>query len=146
MGGKTSSNKPADQVAELREHAERTREALGETMQELSSKLDVQARAQEGLRLGVEKAHQAGELAADKAHQATEQVTKMAQEATAQVKDAANRTFEQAERKIGDLPEPVREPARQTVAVVRQRPVVVLLTLAGLFVLWRLLSRRGTND
>jgi len=143
MGGKTTSNKPADQVAELREHAERTREALGETMQELSDKLDVQARAQEGVRMAADKAHQAGELAADKAHQATEQVTKMAQEATAQVRDAATRTFEQAEKKIDDLPEPVREPARQTVAVVRQRPAVVFLTLAGLFVLWRLLSRRS---
>ncbi|MFC0438355.1 DUF3618 domain-containing protein [Kutzneria buriramensis] len=142
MGGKSTSNKPADQVAELREHAERTREALGETMQELSDKLDVQGRAQEGVRLGVEKVHQAGELAADKAHQATEQVTRMAHEATAQVRDAATRTFEQAEQKIDDLPEPVREPARQTVAVVRQRPALVFLTLAGLVVLWRLLSRR----
>jgi TPP-dependent pyruvate/acetoin dehydrogenase alpha subunit len=111
----------ADQAAELREHAERTREALGDTVQKLSDKLDVQGLANEGVQKGLAKA----------------------QQATTQVKDTATRALDQAEKKIDDLPEQVREPAHRTIGVVRQRPAAVLLGLLGLLVLWRLLSRRS---
>ena len=112
-----AEKEPADRAAELKEHAERTREALGETMHDLSDKLDVQARANEGI--------------------AT------ARQATAQVKDAATRALDEAERRIDDLPEPVREPAHRTVAVVRQRPALLLAGLAGVVLRWRLFTRRS---
>ena len=47
------------QAKELREQAERTREALGDTVQQLSDKLDVQARASDGVQKGLAKAQQA---------------------------------------------------------------------------------------
>lgn len=119
---------PADQAAELREHAERTREALGETVQKLSDKLDVQARASEGMQ---------------KANEGVQKGLAKAQQATAQVKDTAIGALGQAEKKIDDLPEAVREPAHRTVDVVRQRPALVLLGLVGLVVLLRLLLRRS---
>lgn len=121
-----------DQAAELREQAERSREALGETAQQLSDKLDVQARASEGMQKVGAKAQQVAATAADKA-----------QAATAQVRDTAIHTLDEAERKIDDLPEAVREPAHRTMDVVRQRPGMVLLGLAGLIVLLRLLLRRS---
>jgi ElaB/YqjD/DUF883 family membrane-anchored ribosome-binding protein len=120
--------KAKDQATELREQAERTREALGETVQQLSDKLDVQARAGEGM----QKVQQVAATAADKA-----------QQVTAQAKDTAMHSLDQAERKIDELPEAVREPAHRTMDLVRQRPGMVLLGLAGLIVLLRLLLRRS---
>jgi predicted component of type VI protein secretion system len=154
-----------DQAAELREQAERTREALGETVQQLSDKLDVQARANEGLQKAGAKAQQVAATAADKAQQVAattagkaqqvaattagkaQQVAATtagkAQQATAQVRDTAMHTIIEAERKIDDLPEAVREPAHRTMDVVRQRPAMVLLGMVGLIVLLRLLLRRS---
>jgi hypothetical protein len=109
------------QAKELREQAERTREALGETAQELADRLDVRARADEGLQKG---------LAA-------------AQQAAAQAKDTATHTLDQADKKIDDLPEAVREPAHRTVGLLRQRPGLVLAGLAGLILVLRLLMRRS---
>ena len=122
--------KAKDQATELREQAERTREALGDTVQQLSDKLDVQARASEGM----QKVQQVAATAADKA-----------QQVTAQAKDTAVHSLDQAERKIDELPEAVREPAHRTMDVIRQRPGMVLLGLAGLIVLLRLLLRRSHN-
>ena len=117
-----ATKKPADQAAE---HA---REALEETAEKLSDKLDVQARAAQGVEFGAAKAQQVG---------------KLAQEATAHVKDTATRALDQADKKIDDLPEAVREPTQRTVNVLRQRPALVLVGLIGLFALWRLLNRRN---
>jgi hypothetical protein len=138
-----NAKEPADQAEQLREHAERTREALGDTMQKLSDKLDVQARANEGVHKVGAKAQQAAELAADKAQQAAELAADKAQRAAAQAKDTAIRTLDQAERKIDELPETVREPAHRTMDVLRQRPGLVLLGVAGLVMLFRLLTRRS---
>jgi ElaB/YqjD/DUF883 family membrane-anchored ribosome-binding protein len=121
-----------DQAAALREQAERTREALGETVQQLSDKLDVPARAGEGMQKVGAKAQQVAASAADKA-----------QQVTAQAKDTAVHSLDEAERRIDDLPEAVRAPAHHTMAVVRQRPAMVLLGVAGLIVLLRLLLRRS---
>jgi hypothetical protein len=107
-----AKGRPAE---ELKEQAERTREAVGETVQKLSDKLDVQARANEGMA----KAQQ--------------------------VKDAAMHTLDEAERRIDDLPEAVREPAHRTVSVVGRRPGMVLLGVAGLILLLRLVLRRSHN-
>jgi hypothetical protein len=143
-----------DQAAELREQAERTREALGETVQQLSDKLDVQARANEGLQKAGAKAQQVAATAADKAQQVAATTAEKAQQvaattagkaqqATAQVRDTAMHTIIEAERKIDDLPEAVREPAHRTMDAVRQRPAMVLLGMVGLIVLLRLLLRRS---
>ena len=132
-----------DQAAELREQAERTREALGETVQQLSDKLDVQARASEGMQKAGAKAQQVAATAADKAQQVAATTAGKAQQATAQVRDTAMHTIIEAERKIDDLPEAVREPAHRTFDVVRQRPAMVLLGMVGLIVLLRLLLRRS---
>ena len=121
-----TAKKPADQAAELREHAEHVRGTLEDTAEKLSD--NVQARAAQGVEIGAAKAQQVG---------------KLAQEATAQVKDSTNRALDQAAKKIDDLPEPVREPAQRTVSVLRQRPALVLFGLVGLFALWRLLGRRN---
>ena len=82
-----------DQAAELREQAERTREALGETVQQLSDKLDVQARASEGMQKAGAKAQQVAATAADKAQQVAATTADKAQQATAQVKDTAMHTL-----------------------------------------------------
>lgn len=104
----------------MREQAERTREALGETAQKLADQLDVRARADAGVQKG---------LAA-------------AQQAAAQAKDTATHTLDQAEQRIDDLPEAVREPAHRTLGLLRQRPGLVLAGLAGLILVLRLLMRR----
>jgi hypothetical protein len=109
------------EAKELREQAERTREALGETAQKLADRLDVRARADESVQKG---------LAA-------------AQQAAAQVKDTAAHTLDQAEHRIDDLPAAVRDPAHRTVGLLRQRPGLVLAGLAGLIVVLRLLMRRS---
>jgi hypothetical protein len=108
------------QVKELREQGERTREALDETAQQLADRLDVRARANEGVQKG---------LAA-------------AQQAATQAKDTATHTLDQAEQRIDDLPGAVREPVHRTVVLLRQRPGLVLAGLAGLILALRLLMRR----
>ena len=107
------------QAKELKEQGERTREALDETVQKLSEKLD----AKEGVQKG---------LAA-------------AQQAAAQAKDTATHTLDEAERRIDDLPEAVREPAHRAVGLLRSRPGVVLAGLAALVLVLRLLMRRSSK-
>jgi len=123
-----TTKKAADQAAEPRAHAEHAHEALEQTGTELSDKLGVQARAAQGVEIVAAKAQQVG---------------KLAQEASVQVKDTVTRALEQTEKTIDNLPEAVREPAQQTVSVLRRRPALVLYGLVGLFALWRLLSRRN---
>lgn len=125
-----TAKKPADQATGLREHAAHAQETMTETAEKLSDKLDVPGRAAQGVEFGAAKAQQVG---------------RVAQDATAQVKDTATRALDQAEKKLDDLPEAVREPAQRTVRTLRQRPTLVVLGLVGLFALWRLLSRRSHN-
>ncbi|MFI9383419.1 hypothetical protein [Kutzneria sp. NPDC052558] len=97
-----------------------------------------------------EQAEQAAAQAKDTAAQAKNTATQAAAQAkdtaaqtAAQVRDTATQALDQAERKIDDLPEAVREPAHRTLDVVRQRPGLVLAGLAGLILVLRLLLRRN---
>ena len=115
----TSKDKAADAAQELREDAEHTRQALGETVQELSDKFDVPTRTRQTVHEGAEKA----------------------QRAAAQVVDTATQAVNQVEKKIDDLPEPVRRRAQTVFTTLRQRPALAAAALLGLIVLWRLLRR-----
>jgi ElaB/YqjD/DUF883 family membrane-anchored ribosome-binding protein len=114
----TSKDKAVDAAQELRENAEQTRQALGDTVQELSDKFDVPARTKQAVHDGAEKAQ------------------RVAAQVTDQAVDQAKKTFD-------ELPDPVRQGTRTAFDTVRQRPALVAVTLLGLFALWRLLLRRS---
>ena len=90
---------------ELRAETERTRQALGQTAEELAGKFDVQARAEDTVR-----------------------------QASAQAKQAATQAAGLVQQKWAELPEPVRERGRDAAALVRRRPGPALGVLAALLV------------
>ncbi|MFJ3667042.1 DUF3618 domain-containing protein [Streptomyces sp. NPDC090106] len=121
---------------DLREHVERTRSDLGETVEALAEKTDVKARAQE----------KAGELrakTAELAHQAQDQLPD-------QVKDKAAQAAAQARAKAaqaGELwedkaPEPVRRTTAEGARLARDHRKVLVAAAGGALVVWLAYRRR----
>ncbi|MFF3412532.1 DUF3618 domain-containing protein [Streptomyces sp. NPDC002742] len=131
---------------QLREHVEQTRHDLGQTIQALTDKTDVKARAQ----------HKAGELK-DQAVAKTGELKARAAKATSQVQDklpdSVKDKASQAARQVRTTaaqagrmweekaPEPLRQKVAQSAQLARDNRTVLLVAAAGVTVLW-VASRR----
>jgi archaellum component FlaD/FlaE len=106
---------PPDDPQQLAEEIERTREQLGETVEQLAAKADVKARAQ------------------DKARQVTGRLKGKAGQARQQAAAAAAKISEAT-------PEPVRRAAAQAAVTARQRRVTLAAIGAGVLA-WMVIAR-----
>ncbi|MEV0708618.1 DUF3618 domain-containing protein [Nocardia aurea] len=120
---------PAEQEA-LRADRDHLREELGQTVSELTDKLDVQAQAKKKLH-GV--ADSARTTAADAGHKAEERAHRAAEQAR-----------QLADKVESATPEPVVERGRQAAEVARRRPVplVAVAAVAGGLAAWWVLRGR----
>ncbi|MEU6306839.1 DUF3618 domain-containing protein [Streptomyces chartreusis] len=132
---------------ELREQVEQTRAELGETVQALTAKTDLKARAQEkATAVRGQATAKAGELkakAADLTHQARDKVP-------APVKDKADQAAGQARLKTaqaGQLwrdkaPEPVRQKTAQGARTARENRTLLLAATGAATLVWLACHRR----
>jgi hypothetical protein len=141
-----AKTRPPDDEAELQQEIERTREQLGETVEQLVAKADVKARAQDkvselaGRVKG--KASQARAQAADGAGSVREQVASKTADVSQKAKSAGTAVTQQLPGRVAAAAAPVwkatPEPARQAVAKAagnaRQRPVPLAVAAAVLIV------------
>jgi hypothetical protein len=126
-------------VAKIREDIRQTRQQLGDTVEALAHKADVPARTKEKVNEVLDttkaKAAVAKETVMAKADQAIE---------TAQVKAAE--VSEQAQQAVDKLPQPVAQRAERIIAVIRERPGVVLVGVIVTVALVRRVALRNRQD
>lgn len=143
-------NEPNDPEA-LRRDRDQARQELGETVAELTGKLDVPARAKD-------KVHDAADAAkdrvtdakyqalaaADQARDKAEQVQATTKAKTDQVQAVAKeKTRHAAERVESSVPEPVTERGRQAAEVARRNPIpVAAAAISATALIWWLARRR----
>ncbi|WOT39988.1 DUF3618 domain-containing protein [Streptomyces coeruleorubidus] len=147
----------ASSPEQLQEQVERTRQELGETVEELAVKTDVKARTQEKATAVKKQVGVLTEQAGAKAAELTGQVKVKAAEATHlvqdklpdPVKDKATAAAEQVKAKAGQAgqvwqdkaPEPVRAKAQQGARAARANRTVLIAVGSVAVAAW--LLRRG---
>ncbi|MFC8173255.1 MULTISPECIES: DUF3618 domain-containing protein [unclassified Streptomyces] len=144
MNHRTQGDKTANDLGELREQAEHTRDELGRTVEALAAKADVKAQAGEKVAEAREKAAVATERAKEKAVVAADLV----KEKTAVVTDRAREKAAQAADLVQEkTPDPVLEKAGAVAhkAKANRTPLVaVVAALAGFLLVRRIVrGRRG---
>lgn len=143
-----------EEAERLRAEIERTREELGETVQALAHKTDVQARAkekvQETTEAAREKVQETAEVVREKLQETTEAVREKVQETTEAVREKLQETRDAAQERARQvtqqaairLPEPVRSRGQQAVASAQRQPIPVIVSLLATLVALRVLLRR----
>ncbi|MEV6658121.1 DUF3618 domain-containing protein [Nocardia fluminea] len=125
-------SEPDDPKA-LRLDREQARQELGETVAELTDKLDVPARAKDKVHETAEAAKYQTLAAGDKARDKAEQAQAVAEEKTRQV----------AEKVEASVPEPVLERGKQAAGVARRNPVpAAAAAFSAAALVWWLARRR----
>jgi cobalamin biosynthesis Mg chelatase CobN len=137
---------PPDDLEELQQQIEQTREQLGETVEQLVAKADIKARAQEKVsELTVRakaKASQARAQAADGAGSARDQLASKTAEVSQKAKSAGTAVTGQLSGRAAvaaapawkATPEPARQAVAKTAGNVRERPVPLAVAAAVLIV------------
>ncbi|WP_432086566.1 MULTISPECIES: DUF3618 domain-containing protein [unclassified Streptomyces] len=144
MNHRTQGDKTANDLGELREQAEHTRDELGRTVEALAAKADVKAQAGEKVAEVREKAAVATERAKEKAVVAADLV----KEKTAVVTDRAREKATQAADLVQEkTPDPVLERAEVVAhkAKANRTPLVAgAAAVAGFLLVRRIIrGRRG---
>ncbi|MGW9450002.1 DUF3618 domain-containing protein [Streptomyces sp. NPDC055632] len=144
MNHRTQGDKTANDLGELREQAEHTRDELGRTVEALAAKADVKAQAGEKVAEVREKAAVATERAKEKAVVAADLV----KEKTAVVTDRAKEKATQAADLVQEkTPDPVLERAEAVAhkAKANRTPLVAATAaVAGFLLVRRIIrGRRG---
>ena len=144
---------PPDDPQQLAEEIERTREQLGETVEQLAAKADVKARAQDkasqltGRLKG--KAGQARQQAAAAAGQVQRQLAdkttgprQKVVSASGPVKDQVRQQAAAAAAEISKVtPEPVRRAAARAAVTARQRRVMLAAAIGAGVLGWMVIAR-----
>lgn len=117
--------KPTGEADKLRQDLDRTRQELGETVAELTHRLDVPARAKDAARQQASR---------------TISQTKQTAEAVAEV------VTEKARQQVDHLPEPVRRQGEEVVSIVRRRPALAAGVVCGVIALLMVIRARGRRE
>jgi ElaB/YqjD/DUF883 family membrane-anchored ribosome-binding protein len=137
---------PPDDLRELQQQIEQTREQLGETVEQLVAKADIKARAQDKVSeltsRAKGKASQARAQAANGAGNARDQLASKTADVSQKVKSAGTAVTEQLSGRAAvaagpawkATPEPARQAVAKTAGNVRQRPVPLAVAAAVLIV------------
>ncbi|MEV0544845.1 DUF3618 domain-containing protein [Nocardia salmonicida] len=131
-------NEPNDPEA-LRRDREQARQELGETVAELTDKLDVPARAKD-------KVHDAADAAKDRVTDAKYQALAAADQARDKAEQvqavAKEKTRHAAEKVESSVPEPVTERGKQAAEVARRNPIpVAAAAISATALIWWLARR-----
>jgi hypothetical protein len=149
----TAAAAPPDDPQQLTEEIERTREQLGETVEQLAAKADVKARAQAKARQVTGRlkgtAGQARQQAAAKAGQVQRQLAgktaRPRQKMASMSGPAQGQVRQQAAAAAAMIskvtPEPVQRAATKAAATVRQRRVTLAVAVGAAGLAWMVIAR-----